>query len=249
MLNKPFIGMNADFRNGQRNQQSFSAVASGYYDAIQRAGGIPVIVPPLGSEEDINATLSRLDGFMMVGGADLDPRRDGFMLHPMINLMEPRREMFDRVLMRAIAAHQTPFLGIGVGMQLLNVTLGGNLFLHIPEDVPTAIPHRDAQDPGHRHGLMITPGSIMERVYGDGEIRVSSRHHMAIDEVAPGFSVTARCADGIVEAIESNNPNWVAFGTQFHPENGASSALDARVFEEFIDAIREPQTSQLRLVA
>ena len=171
------------------------------------------------------------------------------MLHPLVKMMEPRREAFDRALVRLIADRQLPFLGFGAGMQLLNVAQGGNLFLHIPEDLPEAIPHRDPQDPGHRHGLEVVPGTLMERVYGDGEIRVSSRHHMAIDEVAPGFLITARCPDGVIEAIESDNPSWLAFGTQFHPENDASSALDSRIFEEFIDAIREPQPATIRMAA
>ena len=249
MFNKPLIGLNADFRNAPRNQPAFSAVASGYYDAIQEAGGIPVILPPLNSEDDLNALLDRLDGFVMVGGSDLDPRRDGFMLHPLVRLMDPRRESFDRMLVRNIANRRLPLLGIGAGMQLMNISQGGNLFLHIPEDLPEAIPHRDPQDPGHRHGLDVVPGTVMERVYGDGEIRVSSRHHMAVDEVAPGFIVTARCPDGVIEAIESDDPSWVAIGTQFHPENNASSALDARIFDEFIDAIREPQSATLKMVA
>ena len=77
----------------------------------------------------------------------------------------------------------------------------------------------------------------MERVYGEGEIRVNSMHHMAVDEVAPGFVVTARCPDGVVEAIESETPDWFAFGTQFHPEADSASALDVRIFEEFIDGV------------
>ena len=151
--------------------------------------------------------------------------------------------------MQLIADRRMPVFGIGVGIQLINITMGGNLFLHIPEDLPTAIPHRDPQDPGHRHSLEIQPGSLMERVYGDGEIRVSSRHHMAVDEVAPGFQVTARCPDGVIEAIESEREDWIAIGTQFHPENEAASALDVRVFEEFLDLVREPVPQMLRLVA
>ena len=248
MQAKPLIGLNADYRSAQGNQPSFSVLTAGYYDSILRAGGIPVVVPPLHEEDDIAAALDHLDGFVMVGGADLDPRRDGFMLHPTVRTMDTRRESFDRKLMRTIADRRLPIFGIGVGMQLLNVTLGGNLFLHIPEDVPTAIPHRDPQDPGHRHSLEIAPNSLMERVYGDGEIRVSSRHHMAIDEVASGFSVTARCPDGVIEAIESET-DWIAIGTQFHPENEAASALDVRIFEEFLDLVREPVAHQLRIVA
>ena len=79
----------------------------------------------------------------------------------------------------------------------------------------------------------------MERVYGEGEIRVNSMHHMAIDEVAPGFAVTARCPDGVVEAIESTMDDWFALGTQFHPESDSASALDLRIFEEFAVGIVE----------
>ena len=164
--------------------------------------------------------------------------------------MDKRREKFDRMLMSMVAESRTPVLGIGVGMQLLNITMGGNLFLHIPDDLDSAIPHKDYQDPNHRHGLDVVPDSLMGRVYGDGEIRVSSRHHMALDEVAEGFQVTARCPDGVVEAIECEMQDWIAIGTQFHPENEAASALDLKIFEEFIDLIREPVPGmELRAVA
>lgn len=249
MQTKPIIGLNADYRSANGKQPSFSVVTAGYYDSIIKAGGIPVVIPPLMDDDDLNSLLDKLDGFVMVGGADLDPHRDGFMRHPMVRTMDTRRESFDRRLMQAIADRRLPVFGIGVGMQLLNVTLGGNLFLHIPEDIPTAIPHRDAQDPGHRHSLELTPGTLMERVYGEGEIRVSSRHHMALDEVAQGFAVTARCPDGIVEAIESEMPDWIAIGTQFHPENDAASALDVRIFEEWLDLVREPVAAPMLRVA
>ena len=233
MQAKPLIGINADFRTAQGNQPSFSVVTAGYYDSILRAGGVPVIIPPMEEEDDINAVLDSLDGFVFIGGADLDPRRDGFMLHPTVRPMDRRREAFDRKLMQLIADRRMPVFGIGVGMQLINVTMGGNLFLHIPEDLPTAIPHRDPQDPGHRHSLEIQPGSLMERVYGDGEIRVSSRHHMAVDEVAPGFQVTARCPDGVIEAIESEREDWIAIGTQFHPEKSAD--IGEQILKNFLD--------------
>ena len=142
-----------------------------------------------------------------------------------MRLLDPRREDFDRRLMQLVAERRMPVMGVGCGMQLLNVSQGGTLFLHIPEDLPRALPHLDAMDPNHRHALEIEMGTIMERVYGEGEIRVNSMHHMAIDEVAPGFAVTARCPDGVVEAIESTSDDWFAFGTQFHPESESASAL------------------------
>ncbi|HEY6565226.1 MAG TPA: gamma-glutamyl-gamma-aminobutyrate hydrolase family protein [Pirellulaceae bacterium] len=238
MPTKPVIGLNADFRSATSDRLAFSLVSSGYYDAITRAGGIPFVLPPLERSEDIHAALERLDGFILVGGPDLDPRRDGFMLHPSVRTMPTRREDFDRALAHALADRCLPTFGIGAGMQLLNVTLGGNLFLHIPEDLPDALPHFDIQDPAHRHSLVVTPRSLMERIFGDGEIRVSSQHHMAIDEVAPAFQVTARCQDGVIEAIESRRTDWFAIGTQFHPETQYASALDIRIFEEFVAGVR-----------
>ncbi len=117
--------------------------------------------------------------------------------------------------------------------------------------MPKAMPHKDPLDPAHRHALEVVPGTLMERVYGDGEIRVNSMHHMAVDEVAPGFMVTARCPDGVVEAIESTMPDWFALGTQFHPEAETASALDLRIFEEFLDGVKAAgsQVEEMRLVA
>lgn len=247
-MSKPIIGLNADFANGAGEKPAFTYIASGYYDAISKVGGIPVIIPPLADDDDLDQLLDRLDGVVLVGGADLDPRRDGWMLHPTMRLLADRREQFDRRLVRLIAERHLPVFGIGAGMQLINVALGGNLLLHIPEDRPTALPHHDPIDPAHRHTLELTPGSLMERVYGDGELRVNSMHHMALDAIAPGFEVTARCPDGIVEAIESRMPGWFALGTQFHPEADTASALDLRIFEEFVEAAKET-ASAVRLVA
>lgn len=245
---KPLIGMNADFRCDPKKGTAFSFVSASYFDAIREVGGLPVILPVTESEEDTEQLLDTLDGLLLVGGADLDPRRDGWMMHPTVRLMDDRREGFDRMLARKAAERRLPVLGIGVGMQLLNVVHGGNLFLHIPEDCPTALPHLDPIDPGHRHTLEILPGSLMDRVYGDGELRVNSMHHMAIDEVSSKFRVTARCPDGIVEAIESSSPDWFALGTQFHPEADTASALDVRIFEEFVAAAQQVHHA-MRLVA
>jgi len=234
MQGKPLVGLNTDYRSAQGKQSAVSYLTAGYFDAVTAVGGIPVMVPPLENEDDIAQVLDRLDAFVLVGGADLDPYRDGFMRHPTVRLLDERREDFDRTLVRMISERRMPVLGIGVGMQLLNVAQGGNLFFHLPEDLPDSLPHKDLQDPGHRHGLEVVPGSIMEQIYGDGEIRVNSMHHMAIDEVAPGFRVTARCPDGVVEAIESVMDDWFVMGTQFHPQADSASALDLRIFEEFL---------------
>ena len=242
MARKPRIGINTDFFSPEDHRPAYSVTCAGYYDSITNAGGLPVLLPPVEDETDVEELLELVDGVLLIGGRDLDPQNDGFMLHPTVRPMDKRRETFDRLVAKHACERQIPIFGIGVGLQLLNVTMGGNLFLHIPEDLPKAIPHKDPIDNAHRHGLDVSMerGSIMERVYGDGEVRVNSMHHMAVDEVAPGFVVTARCPDGVIEAIESRIEGWTALGTQFHPESSSASALDLRIFEEFIAAVREP---------
>jgi len=245
---KPIIGLNADFRDAADGRPAYAVLCAGYFDSVLAAGGIPIVLPPIEDLDDLNRILDSLDGFVLIGGGDLDPRRDGFMLHPTVRPMASRREDFDRQLVERLARRHLPTFGIGAGMQLLNVSQGGNLYLHIPEDRPEALPHKDRQDPAHRHGLDVKFGSLMERVYGDGEIRVNSMHHMAVDEVAEGFIATATCPDGIVEAIESHMEDWFAIGTQFHPEGSSASALDVRIFEEFICGITG-EVSAVRMVA
>ncbi len=249
MAVKPLIGLNADFRAAKDATPAYSYLCAGYYDCLIKAGAVPIILPPLVDRADIDRLLDLLDGIVFIGGADLDPRRDGWMLHSSVRPMERRREEFDRTLMKKVAARRMPVYGIGVGMQLLNVVMGGNLFLHIPEDLPKALPHYDPTDPFHRHPLVVERGSLMDRVYGEGEIRVNSMHHMAIDEVAPGFAVTARCPDGVIEAIESTQPDWFAIGTQFHPEAPSATALDFRIFEEFVEGILRSKAKPMRMVA
>lgn len=249
MDGKPLIGLNADYRSARKDVPAFAFLASGYFDSISKAGGIPIVIPPVCGGPELDRVLDMLDGMVMIGGADLDPRLDGFMLHPSVRPMDSRREEFDRCLMHRIIDRRLPVFGIGCGMQLLNISLGGTLFLHIPEDLPKALPHRDNMDPNHRHALEVEQDSIMGRVYGEGEIRVNSVHHMAIDDLAPGFRVTARCPDGVVEAIESVQDDWSALGTQFHPQSHSASAIDLRIFEEFIAGIAGEVLSEVRMVA
>ena len=249
MSKKPVIAINADFKSAVRSTPAFGYLAAGYFECVAAAGAIPMVVPPLDDADSLAQIVDMVDGAILIGGGDLDPRNDGFMLHPSVRPLDPKREASDRLFMNEIAERRLPVFGIGTGMQLINVQQGGNLFLHIKEDLPSAVPHADAQDPNHRHTLIIESDSIVGRVFGDGEIRVSSRHHMAIDEVAPGFRVTAKCPDGVIEAIESEMMDWFAMGVQFHPECAAASALDMRLFEEFVEGIEARAEDNLRLVA
>ena len=244
MSKKPLIGINLDFKPSARTTPAYGYLAAGYFQCVADAGAIPMVLPPSDDPAVHAQIVDTLDGIVMIGGGDLDPRNDGFMMHPSVRPMDPRRETSDRLLMHEVAERRLPVFAIGTGMQLLNLEMGGNLFLHIREDLPEAICHLDPQDPQHRHTLIVEGDSVVGRVFGDGEIRVTSRHHMAVDDVAPGFRVTAKCPDGVIEAIESEMLDWFAMGVQFHPESSAASALDMRLFEEFVEHIESlPRSS------
>ncbi len=245
---KPLIGINVDYRSARKDSPAFAFLYAGYFDSLIKADAVPIIIPLLEDEDDLTRVLNLLDGVVLCGGADLDPRNDGYMVHPSMRLLDGRREEFDRMLMRLIAERKMPVFGIGSGMQLLNVSQGGTLHLHIPEAMSRALPHLDAIDPAHRHALEVEMGTLMERVYGEGEIRVNSTHHMAVDDVAPGFAATAWCPDGVIESIESTMDDWWVLGTQFHPESDSASALDLRIFEEFIAGITG-EVIEMRMVA
>lgn len=237
---KPLIGINADYREATATSGAFSFLAAGYFDAIRRAGGVPIVMPPCDQVEDLGRVLDLVAGVVLTGGLDLDPRLDGWMLHPAVKPMAARREEFDRMLAGEICRRRLPLMGIGVGMQLLNVTAGGTLCLHLPEDRPDAIPHLVPGDREHRHAIDLEPDSLMYRTYA-GEYPtnvayVTSCHHQAVDDVAPGFRATAACPDGIIEAIESVMSEWFAFGVQFHPEADAASLIDRGLFEAFVEA-------------
>jgi len=239
---RPLIGVNADFTPSAKSITAHLRLAIGYVDAIITVGGLPVVLPPMCIDVDADSILDRLDGILLSGGLDLDPRRHGLPTHTAVHLMPERRDESDRILIRQIVERQLPVLGVGLGLQQLNVALGGTLFLHLPEEQPRALPHRDAAGAPHRHLVLVEPNTRLEEIYGGGEIRVNSAHHQAVRQAAPGLRVCARAPDGVIEAIEAIDPNWFCVGVQWHPESETASALDAQLFECFVQAcLRQAQ--------
>jgi putative glutamine amidotransferase len=243
---RPFIGVNPDYVPASKVNVPFIRLHTGYLDNIAAAGGLPVVVPPLGKEVDFDAWLDRLDGFVLTGSAlDLDPRRLGMLPHSSVQLLPERRDDSDRLLVRRLLERRLPLLAIGLGMQQLNAACGGSLYVHLPEDMPRAMPHRDPTGAPHRHLVLIEPNTRMEEIYGAGEIRVNSAHHQAVRQAGAGLRVGARAPDGVIEAIESTDAQWFCVGVQWHPESETASALDLQLFEYFIQAcLRQAQPLQ-----
>jgi putative glutamine amidotransferase len=233
---RPFIGVNADFAPASKRGAAQIQLQVGYIDAVVAAGGFPVVLPPFGKEVDLDPFLDRLDGVVLGGGPDLDPRRVGLPMHAAVRPAPERRDSADRMLIRGIIERKLPVLGIGLGMQQLNVALGGNLFLHLPEDMPRALPHFDVTGGPHRHLVLLEAGTRLDEIYGGGELRVNSSHHQAVRELGAGLRVGARSPDGVIEAIEHVDPSWYCMGVQWHPESETASALDQQLFESFLQA-------------
>ncbi len=245
-LTRPRVGINADFVPAGKTTAPHFRLHAGYCDAILAAGGLPIILPSIGQEKEIDALLGMLDGVILSGGLDLDPRRWGQLAHNAVQPMPSRREENDRILAQQIVARKLPVLGVGVGMQMLNQLNEGTLYLHLPEELPRAMPHRDPTGAAHRHAILVEVGTRLEEIYGPGEIRVNSQHHQAVRQLGAGLRIGARAPDGVIEAIETTDPNWFCIGVQWHPESETASALDMQLFESFIQAcIKQAQSLDL----
>ncbi|HJZ93492.1 MAG TPA: gamma-glutamyl-gamma-aminobutyrate hydrolase family protein [Gemmataceae bacterium] len=233
---RPLIGINTDFYAASKTYSAHARVNSGYFDAVLAAGGLPILLPPLGKEADLDPLLAKLDGIVLTGGLDMDPRRNGQAMSSSIQPMADRRDASDRILVRRVIEREIPVLAIGVGMQQLNVLMGGTLFLHLPTDVPKALPHFDPSGGPHRHIVLLEPNTRIDEIYGGGELRVNSRHHQSISTLGKGLRVGAKSPDGVIEAIEWEEQDWFCMGVQWHPEADTASALDMQLFECFVQA-------------
>ena len=239
---KPIVGVTGDFRPERYNGAALSWYNTGYYDSVIGAGGIPMLLPPYDNDDDLRQALAQLGGIVLAGcNLDLDPIRQGQHPSPAARIMPKRREDFDRRIAKMAIEMKLPILAIVSGMQLVNILCGGTLFQDIPEECPRAIHHRDEVEKNLRHVIEIVPGTHLDDIFGPGEVRVNSHHHMAVNELARPFRVSATCPDGIVEAYESTSEDWYCLGVQWHPESNTASALDIQIFESFISAAGRQQ--------
>lgn len=208
-----------------------------YFEAVERAGGIPVILPPLGRRA-IDPLLSRLSGICIAGGPDIDPRSYGGESHPRLGPTEPELDEFELAVTWAARARCIPILAICRGAQVLNVALGGSLHMHLPDDAGDKVEHRRAgsDGPAALHEIRLEPDSTLGRVLGSERVTVNSYHHQAARRLGRGLRAVAHADDGVIEGIELSGPDFVV-GVQWHAECMEAPEQQG-LFEAFVDAAR-----------
>ena len=213
-----------------------------YLEAIEAAGGLPVVLPPLALDA-VEPLLDRLCGLCLSGGPDLDPGSYGSPPHPRLGPTEPDLDHFELALARRADRAGMPILAVCRGQQALNVARGGTLYQDLPDEVPSGIVHRQTT-PGDQvsHSVRIAPGSVLADVLGTVEAEVNSFHHQAVKRLGARLRAVAWAEDGVVEAIEARDRPFVV-GVQWHAEGIVDRPEQAALFRAFVDAAAELRTA------
>ena len=198
-----------------------------YVDAVERAGGRAVLIPP--SEEGIDETLDALDAVIFSGGADVDPDLYGAEAHPETDVPHSQRDAGELALLHAALERDLPTLAICRGFQLLNVARGGDLIQHLPEEVGHDV-HKDVPGEFTHHPVEVKPGTKLASILGE-QSHVTSHHHQAVRRLGEGLVETAWADDGTLEALEDPSCRFVV-GVQWHPEAGEDRALFGALVDE-----------------
>ncbi|GER90400.1 gamma-glutamyl-gamma-aminobutyrate hydrolase [Dictyobacter vulcani] len=237
---RPLIGVPC--RTGVRGENAEKPVYysnKSYIHAVESAGGVPVIIPILNDHEILRSLLGRLDGLLLSGGIDVHPNMYKEEAAVDLGETDPELDKLELYLARWAWQEDMPTLGICRGMQLMNISLGGNLY----QDLDTGyegdlLKHANWHLPRNEiiHSVTIAPDSRMRQILGVDKILVNSLHHQAIKQPGKGVVTSGLAEDGIVELIEIPERSFM-LGTQCHPEElYADNPVWSRLFRSFVDA-------------
>jgi putative glutamine amidotransferase len=222
------------------------ALGMRYLEALETAGAIPIVTPPL-PPELAESLLTRVDGVCLSGGPDLDPGAYGELRHERTGPGEPDLDEFELALARGADEAELPILAICRGMQVLNVARGGTLHQHLPDLQAGDIVHRQTV-PGTQttHQVTFRESSRIARMLERTRTEVNSFHHQGIARLGGGLVITGRALDGTVEAIEAMDREFV-IGVQWHAETLVARPEQAALFEAFVEACRNRRAGADRL--
>jgi putative glutamine amidotransferase len=226
---RPLIGVSY----GSPDAEGWQAKAEPYLGALLAAGARPLPLPAGLDGERLAAKLGELQGLLMCGGPDVDPRLYGEQAQGLSGPADHRRDQDEIALVMAAVPAGLPVLAICRGVQILNVALGGTLYQDLRSQVPRALPHpsKERQQPVDRgavvHAVSIQSASLLAGCLAGEEAQVNSLHHQAAKDVAPGLQAVAWAPDGVIEALEMPGRRFVV-GVQWHPEEMTGTSQQAR---------------------
>jgi putative glutamine amidotransferase len=234
-VQRPVVGIPTPVERARWSQvweADCAIVAMSYIGAVQRAGGMALLLPPdAEATEDPSQVLDHLDALLLAGGADLDPATYGAEPHPETAGMRAERDAFEIALTRGAVARDLPMLGVCRGMQVLNVARGGTLHQHLP-DLVGHEDHRRVPGAFGDHDVRLQAGSLAARAAGTETVPTKSHHHQAVDHIGDGLQVTGwSVLDELPEAIELPGARFT-LGVQWHPEADEASAVIAALVAE-----------------
>ena len=215
-------------------------LTAAYVTALEAAGLVPLIIPPLTDKGAAAAILDSVAGLMLTGGGDIDPARYGERRHEKVSNVNVARDATEVALVEEARRRRTPVLAICRGIQVLNVALGGTLVQDIPSQCPGALAHdEDTPRNSRSHDISVEPGSLIANAIGTGSCSVNSFHHQSVKGLGEGLKVTARSPDGVIEGIESEGEDWWVLAVQWHPEEMTDSAepWDRGLFRAFAEKL------------
>jgi len=226
---KPIIGITSYAQQARWGAWDLPAalIPLDYVNAVERAGGRPLLVPP--AEDGIDETLDVLDGIIFSGGADIGPDTYGADPHPQTDEPQARRDSAELALLEAALERDIPTLAICRGFQLLNVARGGDLIQHLPEAVGDE-KHRQVHGVFSEHPVEVKGGTRLAAVVGERQPAVKSSHHQGVGRIGDGLVETAWAEDGTLEGLEDPSRRF-AVGVLWHPEAGE----DQRLFDALVE--------------
>jgi putative glutamine amidotransferase len=235
-VSRPVIGLCTALERAQWSVWDQEAVLlpRNYIDAVQRAGGLALMLPPdPRAVDEPDEWLDRIDGLLLAGGADIDPATYGAEAAPETVGTVPERDTFEIALARRAMERDMPFLGICRGMQVMNVARGGTLIQHLPDDVGHE-DHRRALGTFENadHDVRLADGSLAAKLTGEKIHATKSHHHQGVRDIGDGLDVTGwATVDDLPEVLEDPTRSF-ALGVQWHPEADDTSPLIAALVEE-----------------
>ena len=235
---RPLSGVTTSVLTGRVERAALNAA---YIAAVQRAGAVPVLLPPHLDEPAREALWERLDGLVLTGGGDVDPARFGEPPHPTVSDVSADRDALELDLVRRAVEEGLPLLAICRGIQVLNVALGGTLWQDVPSQVPGAVVHQQTaprHEPTHRVKLL-GEGTRLHAASGSRELAVNSFHHQAVKRLGSGLREVAWSeGDDLIEGVELPEHPF-AVGVQWHPEDLVEHDPAARgLFAAVVEAAR-----------